>query len=311
MPPDAVLHTADAFCDGTFLALGNDPRNLYDDWYAERNLTEKVANIQAAVYLEQGFWDNNVKANLVTDFFNAVPSEKRGVFGSWQHTYALRADQQVRLLAWFDQWLKGVDTGILETPTVEVLTNTREWRAADAWPAPDSTFTDFEVEGADFVVEPPSRRSIPMSFYPGSFAREFEIPDPLYWTGVALLDMEVGMANGGNAHLEARLYEVTADGEEIFAGVGWMNLAHRNGHDSFAPLAPNELATVQLKFLPQDHVLQAGSTLRVVISGVTDNWGGPETGVGATPGLVTVKSATLRLPTLPIEALTPAPRSAG
>lgn len=307
MPPDSVLHTIDGVCDPTIFPKGNDPRNLYDAWYAERNLTEKLANIKAPVLFEQGFWDNNVKANNIPDFFNALTVEKRGIFGSWQHISAIRADQQLRTLAWFDHFLKGADTGILDTPTMEVLTNTRQWRAGEEWPPTDASYVEFEVlpSGA-FSQHPPA-----LPFYSAVDGETPVFNENLYWTGVGEVRLDVTMPLGGVPQLEARVFEVQADeGEEIFASVGWINGAHVPDHTTYAPFAPGETRTLTLKLLPQDHVVQPGSTLRLELAAATDGWGGPESGLGATPGSIEVSGVTLRLPTLPYDTLSPQPRSA-
>jgi predicted acyl esterase len=46
----------------------------------------------------------------------------------------------VEALAWFDHWLKGQDTGILEGPRFRyILPGAEDWRAADTWPLPGVT----------------------------------------------------------------------------------------------------------------------------------------------------------------------------
>src|SRR5882724_2773040 len=41
----------------------------------------------------------------------------------------------VEALAWFDHWLKGIDTGILDGPKVRYwLTGAEEWRTSETWP---------------------------------------------------------------------------------------------------------------------------------------------------------------------------------
>jgi predicted acyl esterase len=46
----------------------------------------------------------------------------------------------VEALAWFDHWLKGQDTGILEGPPVRyMLPGAEEWRTAESWPIPGLT----------------------------------------------------------------------------------------------------------------------------------------------------------------------------
>jgi len=47
----------------------------------------------------------------------------------------------VEALAWFDHWLKGQDTGILEDARFRyILPGAEGWRTADTWPLPDVTY---------------------------------------------------------------------------------------------------------------------------------------------------------------------------
>src|SRR5262249_1795277 len=46
-------------------------------------------------------------------------------------------DFNAEMLRWYDHWLNGIDTGILDEPRVRsFLMGANEWRAADTWPPP-------------------------------------------------------------------------------------------------------------------------------------------------------------------------------
>src|SRR5262249_17737813 len=54
----------------------------------------------------------------------------------------------VEALAWFDHWLKGQDTGILEGPRVRYQLRKGEtdgWRTADTWPVPDVSYRELAL----------------------------------------------------------------------------------------------------------------------------------------------------------------------
>ena len=58
----------------------------------------------------------------------------------------------VEALAWFDHWLKGRDTGILDGPPIRyVLPGADEWRTADTWPPPGTTHRELALR-ADGVL---------------------------------------------------------------------------------------------------------------------------------------------------------------
>ena len=51
-------------------------------------------------------------------------------------------------LPWFDYWLKGIDTGIMDTPPVRIFVMGRnEWRDESDWPLPDTQYTNYYLHG--------------------------------------------------------------------------------------------------------------------------------------------------------------------
>jgi uncharacterized protein len=52
----------------------------------------------------------------------------------------------IEALAWYDHWLKGQDTGILEGPEFRYfLPEAGEWKAVESWPPPDSSHREFAL----------------------------------------------------------------------------------------------------------------------------------------------------------------------
>ena len=52
----------------------------------------------------------------------------------------------VEALAWFDHWLKGRDTGILDDPAIRYwLPGAEEWRTADSWPPAGGTHRELAL----------------------------------------------------------------------------------------------------------------------------------------------------------------------
>lgn len=308
-PLGPVEYRVDAFCDPAALTVGNDPRDVYSDYFAERNLTELVERIQVPVYLEQGFWDNNVKANFVPEFFNALQVPKRGVFGSYEHAYTPRADQWLMLQAWFDHWLLERDTRIMDAPSMEVLTNTRQYRAGDAWPPLDAALVDVPLAEGSYLAAPTRAPVSPMAPVLETVSEPFA--DGLYVSGVPALAFSASLARGGNTYFYAEIHEEKANGDRQIVIMGWLNAAHRDGHRVYAPLLPGETRDFEMQFLPIDHVVQPGSRLVVVLGSTHDgaSYGGPEGGL-TEPGVVDVGAGVLQLPTLPMDTISPAPRSA-
>lgn len=57
----------------------------------------------------------------------------RGLSWPWESLH-------VEALAWFDRWLKGKETGILDDPRIRyVVPGADGWRTADSWPPAGTT----------------------------------------------------------------------------------------------------------------------------------------------------------------------------
>jgi putative CocE/NonD family hydrolase len=84
-------------------------------------------------------------------------SNQKVLIGPWSHEeeigrhlggvdFGPQADGVIREheLRWYDQWLKELDTGLMDEPAVSLFTmGVNRWRHDDEWPPPGTTFTPF------------------------------------------------------------------------------------------------------------------------------------------------------------------------
>jgi predicted acyl esterase len=121
-----------------------------DDWWDDRNLLPLLDRVNVPVYLGCD-WDN-VPLHLPSTFkaYSALvnsPHVRVGMLGTYGLAWPWES-LHIEALAWFDHWLKGRDTGILEGPPIRyVLPGTEGWRTADSWP-PVATYRPLAL-GAD------------------------------------------------------------------------------------------------------------------------------------------------------------------
>ena len=116
---------------------------LRDSWWEDRNILPLLEHVEVPVYL--GCDWQNVPLHLPSTFpaFRKLTNSKHvqvamlaehGLAWPWESLH-------VEALAWFDHWLKGQDTGILEGPRFRyMLPGAEGWRTADTWPLPDVTY---------------------------------------------------------------------------------------------------------------------------------------------------------------------------
>jgi uncharacterized protein len=340
----AVAQSQHGFCDPTLTTRANDPRALYDAFYHERDFKSMAKNVQASVFYTQGFYDTNVKSQMIPGWFNALQVPKKGLFGDWVHQHPPRADQELLFHAWFDEWLLGRDTGILDTPVVEVRTNVDTVRTGTAWPPAGATPTSLGLDlgqgrlvlgaagnGVGGFLALPSSEATPQA---ALVLEGAPLAERLYVSGLPELRLRASLTGGPNAHLYASVEDVAPGGARHVLTFGMLNLAHNRDHTAWQPVPPNEARDYVLPFLATEYVVEPGHRLVLTVRAASNrDWaGGLEVGVppasldylvnAATgtaagsegpPAQVTLEGASsaLVLPTLLAPGDTPAPGSAG
>jgi putative CocE/NonD family hydrolase len=218
----------------------------HDAFWETRNARALLGSVDIPVYLGAD-WDN-------------VPLHLPSTFTAWA---ALRGNPNVRMamlppggfswpweslhyevLAWYDQWLKGRQTGIMDGPPIRYqVTGAEGWRTATDWPPPESRLTPFALR-ADGVLaadegEPGWREYLYVPADSGlpANANAPDLPATLSWeTSSFTADQDIV----GNLELSleatitafdtswiAVLYDVPPAGEAEAITAGWLRAAKR------------------------------------------------------------------------------------
>ena len=112
---------------------------LRDAWWDERNLLPLLHKVKIPTYL--GCDWQNVPMHLPSTFTALAaladnPNVRVAMLGDHGLSWPWES-LHVEALAWFDHWLKGQDTGILEGPSFRyVVPGAEGWRETDTWPLP-------------------------------------------------------------------------------------------------------------------------------------------------------------------------------
>ncbi len=323
-PLQFVENSANGLCDATMVAEANDPRATYGAFYEERNFKLKAKDVTAAMLFTQGFEDGNVKSAMIPGWFNEVQAPKLGMFGHWLHQHPSRMDQEVLFLGWMDQYVKGRDVGFDALPNATIIADDQHHRYAEAWPAeagpgfdlwpifPIAAMGDGPRSGSASFRLDPSGTVVPRNVL--SLSTKLHENTPL--AGTAELRLVGRLTGAANAYVGAYLYEagseVDAPGNERLLTWGQFNLAHRNGHDTYVPVAPGELWEATLPFRPTEHIIHAGSELRLEIRGVAalDTLYPPLSSPGEIELVGGSQGTRLVIPTVDLDQYTPLPVTA-
>ncbi|EPC02011.1 peptidase S15 [Litchfieldella anticariensis FP35 = DSM 16096] len=130
-----------------------------DDYWKHGSVCENFSSIQCPVYAISGWADGY--CNAVFRLLEGLSVPRKGLVGPWAHKYphlgvpgpAIGFLQDA--LRWWDHWLKGKDTGIMDEPMLRV------WMQESTPPS-----ARYETRPGRWVAEPcwPSLNIVPASF---------------------------------------------------------------------------------------------------------------------------------------------------
>ncbi|HYB27990.1 MAG TPA: CocE/NonD family hydrolase [Solirubrobacteraceae bacterium] len=113
-----------------------------DEWWEDHSMVPLFDNIQVPAYLGCD-WENvplHLPGSLaiIKALLDSNPNVRVALVGDLGISWPWET-MHIEALAWFDHWLKGRDTGILEGPRVRYQLRKGEtdgWKTADRWPIP-------------------------------------------------------------------------------------------------------------------------------------------------------------------------------
>jgi len=208
---------------------------------------------------------------------------------------------QMRFL---EQWLRGVDTGILREPPIRLAIrhgdSDYEWRYEYEWPLARTKWTPYYLDARDAALSfskvdrvtdisyPAGLRKEPggVTFTTEPFEKDMEIVGPMklkVWVSSGIDDGDLfiilhNLDGGGK--------EVTYPGathNTLAAAYGWLRLSHRKqdpirtkpyrpflAHDELQKVRPGEIVPVEVEIWPASFVLQKGHRLALQIAANDD-----------------------------------------
>jgi uncharacterized protein len=300
-----------------------------DDYWRHGSVCEDYSAIEVPVYAVGGWADGY--SNAVPRLMAGLPGPRKGLVGPWSHAFPQDGEPGPTIgflqecLRWFDQHLKGMDTGIMDEPMLRVwmqdhvapATHYKErpgrWVAADAWPPPAAQAWTWDFGPAEATAH----RSVESTGvdagawcadggegdWPGDQraedARSLTFTSEPLGDAIAILgfpDVRLTLeADRPSALVAVRLCDVAPDGASLLITRGVLNLTHRDGHAEAKPLEPGRRYEVTLSLDAIAQRVPAGHRLRVALS--TSYW--PWTWPSPEPVKLTLHGGDVSLPTLP------------
>ncbi len=296
--------------EGSGLWLKNWLEHQYrDDYWKHASVCEDYSAIKCPVFAISGWADGY--SNTVFRLLENLKVPRKGLIGAWGHKYPHMGgpgptiDFLKESVRWWDQWLKGIDSGVKDDPmlrvwmqdTVSPISSKRpgRWVAEDKWPAVDINKKSFNLLfgklSHDKYSETDNELAIqsPLSvgLFAGkwcSYAESTDLPDDqreedggslvfdspvfkedLEILGAPVLELEVA-SDKPIAQIAARISDVAPNGRATRVTYGLLNLTHRDSHENPEALQPGKFYKVVLNLNYVAQKFPAGNQLRLSLS---------------------------------------------
>ncbi|MCC7107194.1 MAG: hypothetical protein IT307_18835, partial [Chloroflexi bacterium] len=233
----------------------------------------------------------------------------RGAFSGWQGTGNIAkrmfigpetsprrpvAEYHGEALRWYDHWLKGMDTGVLDTPPIQLWIQGDDiWRTESEWPLARTEWRQLYlggpsggVEGTlDWTVQNGGEQTYEMVpdsqdwvwGKPRLVYRSAPVDEPLEVTGPLQLDLWLA-SSAADTDLFVTLFDEGPGGSTRVLTKGWLRASHRaidpargrpnqpwHPHTSTEPLTPGQPTLLPIEIISTCNVFHPGHRVRLEI----------------------------------------------
>lgn len=280
-----------------------------DEYWAHGSIDRAYEKIRCPVYAVGGFVD--AYTDTVPSLLENLSVPRKGLIGAWGHHYPDRSEpgpsigfmhEEVR---WWNYWLKGIDTGIMEEPMLKVFMGGEapgkvypedvpgRWVAERSWPSERLTGQCYylsaegltEEKGGDVVFSLQADESIGLQkrhflpmFLHEQLPAQQQADDEKSLTfdgavlvqgfdilGVPQIRLKLAV-DRPVAKIAVRLQEVDEQGVSANVTSGYLNLNLKDGFDNPQPLIPGKPFEVTVDMGFIAHSFSKGNRLRISLS---------------------------------------------
>ncbi|WP_324752013.1 CocE/NonD family hydrolase [Roseovarius sp. Pro17] len=281
-----------------------------DAFWKHGSICESYSAVKVPVYAASGWADGYPRT--VFRLMENLDVPRKGLVGPWAHKYphlgapGPAIDWLTEELRWWDYWLKGRETGIMDEPQLRLFMQdhaapqssyeTREgrWVSEPSWPSPNVNRVDWAMDAAGTLARGGKGQGVAEVSTPAtvglqagkwcSYANPGDQPgdqgtdDAASVTfETAPLDADFEIAGDGTlditftcdqpvALIAARLVDVAPDGSATRMTYGMLNLTHRGSHEMPEPIEPGRTHTTRVPLKHVAQTLRKGHKLRLSLS---------------------------------------------
>lgn len=259
------------------------------DWYERQNPINLAKNIDIPVYLQinQG---RGWTVDGTIELFETLNCPKKLEIGPYPPMQTRPwVDDHDTMFRWYDYWLKGIDNGIMDEPTVKVhVEGTRHWATGEHWPVKDVAYRPLYLRARGKLAFEPEPYGADVAFPEGFYQVPLTITDKietLTWM-TEPFDKLVSIHGVGAAHLFVeidqpdtnfilRLWDEAPSGRRQLVTTGFLKASHNelderttegnpyHPHTRSVPVEPGTINEYVIRVYPFANDFRVGHKLVV------------------------------------------------
>ena len=267
--------------------------DLDGPWYEERNPVNLARNIDIPVWLQinQG---RGWTVDGTIALFKALPGVKKLDIAPYPPmTSRPFVEEHDKMFRWYDHWLRGIDTGVLDEPAVSVFVEGSRTRVTGTtWPPTGVGYQSLYLRPRRMLEASPEPFgpgvSTPDGFFQAPLTQTDQV-EVLSWAS-APFSQPATMIGAGAAHLFVeidapdtnlivRLWDVAPDGKRQLMTTGFLKASHReldterttvgnpyHPHTRSVPVEPGSIEEYVIRLYPFALTLMPGHRLVMDLS---------------------------------------------
>ena len=257
---------------------------VYDAYWKNRTVIDP-GKIKVPVYLGAA-----THRSEALNRWSEIKTPKKATLGTPAYVDRPFYQYAWELLRWYDYWLKGIDTGIMDEPAIKVfIRGSAEWKTGTDWPFPETRWIPFalhenhslceiepwpDAESASYDDNPSNRGFL--KYYSAPMVENTEVVGP------AALNLYAS-CRGTDINFFVSLWDTDAEGKEVCLNRGYLKASHRqldeklskpwhpvHTHSDPQPLIPGQIYLFSIEILSPANLFKAGHRIVLKISSSDD-----------------------------------------
>jgi predicted acyl esterase len=265
-------------------------------FYQERSAWPRLEKIKIPAYFGSGWYMNELHLKGVFDGYNGTGDiPKRAMIGPRPWPLRPWAGYHFEMLRWYDHWLKGMDTRVMEGPPIQLyIQGENTWRAEKEWPLKRTEFRELYLGGANSGLEGTlsdsagAEQTRQLHFDAASAEAWNGEPRLVYRSEAMSREMELtgplalylqASSSATDTDWVVSVADESADGHHRELCKGWLRASHRkidsakstlaqpyHPHATAEPLEPGQVYEFPVEIWPICNVFRPGHRIRLEIA---------------------------------------------